>query len=354
MHEGVDRQQLHRGDAEIVQVLDQGRGRETAKRAAQRLVHLRMAHREAAHMHLVEDALMRRPRRRLLAAPGERRVDHHRLGHVVGAVPIVEREIRVRVAHPIAEQGIVPLDRAVQELGVGIEQELVGIEAVPGVRLVRPVDAIAIVLVRPQVGKVAVPDLVGHLRQRHPVGLLAVRVEQAQLDLGGMGREQGEVDAGTIPARAERIGQPRPEAKVRHGASAPMREIVRRGGVHDTIMGDNRRRADWFRRSLRLARQTRRASLPRSRTSSARAGRYRRHSAGIRAARSCPAPAWRAGCQPSAVSARRRFTVAWRSPASRLISAKPFQTAMTIMIVNRILLSERPSTRLPYPVALPV
>ena len=214
VHEGMDRHELDRGDAEVAQVLDHGGSRESAERAACRLVHLRVPHREAAHVHLVDDALVRRPRRRPLGAPGEGGVDHHRLGEIAGAVTIVERQIGVRIAEPVGKEGVVPLERSTQQLGVGVEQQLVGIEAMPGIRLVGPVHAIAVVLARPQVGKIAVPDLVRHLRQRDPIGLLAVVVEQAQLDLLGMRREEGEVHAGAIPAGAERIRQPRPKANV--------------------------------------------------------------------------------------------------------------------------------------------
>ena len=59
------------------------------------------------------------------------------------------------------------------------------------------------------------PDLVGALDHRDPVGLGAGlrRVEEAELDAGRVVAEQGEVDAGPVPGGTEGIGaaRPRPE-----------------------------------------------------------------------------------------------------------------------------------------------
>ena len=90
-----------------------------------------------------------------------------------------------------------------QRLGIGIEQKLVGIEAVTGGRLIRAVDAVAIHGPRPRIGQIAVPDLVGVFRQNHPLQLPPpVPIEQAQLDLGGMSGEESEVHSQAIPGSA--------------------------------------------------------------------------------------------------------------------------------------------------------
>ena len=91
------------------------------------------------------------------------------------------------------------------------------IEAVPGCRLIRSVDAKAVELAGLQIGKVAVPDLVGPLGQRDPLGFLdrARRIEQAQLDLRRMFREEGEVDARAVPGCAERIRRAAPDTHVK-------------------------------------------------------------------------------------------------------------------------------------------
>ena len=55
------------------------------------------------------------------------------------------------------------------------------------------------------------PHLVGLLAHRHAFDLaLTFRIEQAQLDAFRVLGEQGEVDALSVPGRAERIWSPRP------------------------------------------------------------------------------------------------------------------------------------------------
>jgi hypothetical protein len=140
-------------------------------------------------------------------APGEGRVDHAGLHRVGSAVALVEGRV-VAALDLIAEQRRVPLDMADHLLGVGIDQQLVGIEAVACRRLVGTVHAVAVNRARPCIGQVSVPDLVGVLRQGDALDLApAALLEQAELDLGGVGREQGKVDAQTVPGGAERIGE---------------------------------------------------------------------------------------------------------------------------------------------------
>ena len=72
-------------------------------------------------------------------------------------------------------------------------------------RLVRPIDAIAVAQAGPRVGDVAVPDLIGVLGKREPVQLApAALVEQAELDLFRVRGKEGEVNAFAVPGRAER------------------------------------------------------------------------------------------------------------------------------------------------------
>ena len=98
-------------------------------------------------------------------------------------------------------------------LGVGIEEELVGVEAVPGRGLVGAVHPVAVDRAGPRVRQIAVPDLVGVFRQLDALEFaLASLIEQAELHLGGVGREQGEVDAEPVPCRAKRIGTPLEDA----------------------------------------------------------------------------------------------------------------------------------------------
>jgi len=214
LHEGVDRQQLDRGHAQRAQIVDDGRRRKAGEGAAHRLRHLGMAHGKAAHVHLVDHRLVPgalfRP-----APPGEGGVDHPALRHVGGAVALVEGKIPRLVADLVAEHGVVPSQLADQGLGVRVDQQLVGIEAMPGRRIVGPVHPIAVKLVRPHIGKVAVPDFLRVLGQRDARGLgLAFVVEQAKLDLFGVGGKQREVGSRAVPGSAQRKGPAGPDAIV--------------------------------------------------------------------------------------------------------------------------------------------
>ena len=126
-------------------------------------------------------------------------------GMTKAEVAPVGQEVAARRADPVAESASCHADVAVQRLGVGVDQQLVRVEAVAVLRVVGAVDAVAVELPGPHVGQIAVPDLVGVFGQRDAVGLApALLVEEAQLDLGGIGGEQREIDAAAIPRRPAR------------------------------------------------------------------------------------------------------------------------------------------------------
>ena len=111
----------------------------------------------------------------------------------------------------IAENRVGPAQPALQRLGIGIDQQLVGIEPVPVRRVEGPVNAIAVKQVRASIGQIGVPDFVGIFGQHDARFLTAAgAIEQAQLDLFGMRRKDREIDALAVPGRAERIRPTRP------------------------------------------------------------------------------------------------------------------------------------------------
>jgi hypothetical protein len=157
----------------------------------------------------------------MVKPPREGRVHDHALGHAGGVVAAVEGEVLLPVSHAIAEVGVAPAQRAGQLLGVGVEQQLVGIEAVPAFGRIGAVDAVTVELAGPDVGEVDVPDLVGVLGQRDALDLApASRVEQAQVHALRILREQGEVDAASVPGGAARMREPRPDAQAPPGHRA--------------------------------------------------------------------------------------------------------------------------------------
>ena len=110
--EGVYREQLDRGDAQRLHIVDRLTGAEAGICAPQLLRHLRMALGEALDVGLVDDGVV--PGHGLavgLAFPVEIGIDHHAFGHEGRAVPLVEGEVVHRL-HLIAEDGGIPLEFA--------------------------------------------------------------------------------------------------------------------------------------------------------------------------------------------------------------------------------------------------
>jgi hypothetical protein len=150
--EGVHRQQLDRGDPEVDQIVDHRRRAEAGVGAAQPDRQIGMAFGQAADVGLVDQGLGPGHPRAAIAAPGECRVDDAAFGHRARVVPAVERQIPARAADPVAEMGIGPAQRAVQDPGVGVDQQLVGIEAMAAARLVGAVHPVAVQLARRDLG----------------------------------------------------------------------------------------------------------------------------------------------------------------------------------------------------------
>jgi hypothetical protein len=180
------RQQLHRGDPELLEIrdlLDQAR-----ERAAGLLADpgAGMAG-EAAHMHLIHDGLGRRPPQRGVAFPVVGgRIDHHALHRgraIVAGLARRRPTVAVRDRHAAT---------------VGIEQDLVGVEAHAARGIERPLDAIAVQLACPQAGDEYMPVVVGTIDggvdadDARGLGVVDA-IEQQQLDPGGMLRENAEV-----------------------------------------------------------------------------------------------------------------------------------------------------------------
>jgi hypothetical protein len=76
-----------------------------------------------------------------------------------------------------------------KSLTVGIDQKLIRVEAVPGIRLVGAVHPIAVNLSRRDIRKIAVKDVFGAFRQRDPLYFVTIAVEQTQFDFGRVSRK---------------------------------------------------------------------------------------------------------------------------------------------------------------------
>ncbi len=216
LHEGVvvdelmDRHELDRGDPEALQVRDGRRVRDRRVRAAHLLGDLGVQVGQALDVRLVDDGLVVRRAGRTVVVPVEERVHDDGLGHVLCRVVVVDL---VGVVEVVAEQRLVPgvggAQRAVDRLGVGVDQQLVRVAALPLLGVERAVDAVAVALPGDDAGQVAVPDEPVALGQRDAV-LLAVGIEQAEGDRGRHLAEQREVRPGAVVRGTEGVGRARP------------------------------------------------------------------------------------------------------------------------------------------------
>jgi hypothetical protein len=195
----------------------------------------------AADVGLVDHRFGPGPERPHMLAPGEGGVDHAAFRHAEAVVAPVEGQVGAVRPDPIAEMGIRPAYGAAQRLGIGVDQQLVGIEAVTVARLVGAMDAVAVEQPGHGLGQIAVPHLVGVFGQRDAVDLApAAGVEQAQLDPLGVGGEQREVDARAVPGCAERRGA----ARLRRGSRARiLPEVVEPSSSPPGAQRNSRQRA---------------------------------------------------------------------------------------------------------------
>ena len=235
--ERVDRQQLDRGDAERLDVVGHLFRGQPRERSALMLADRRVSFRVAAYVRLVDDRpLPRDARPPRLLLPVEIGIDDDRLRHEGRAVALIERQIVAFGANRVPEAGRIPFQLADVRAGVRIEQQLVGIEPMALLRRVRSVDPVAVNRSGPDVRHPAVPDLVRVLRQLDALGLaIAASIEEADLDFGRVGREEGEVDAFAVPGRAAWMRKPLTNTRSRCHARTPSKRNATRTAGRSTI-----------------------------------------------------------------------------------------------------------------------
>ena len=144
INEIVHWHQLDSGHSQSLQVVDHRGGGEAGVGSAQVGSHLRMPHGEPADVNLVNNAFMPGSSGRSVFTPGEGGIHHATLGHAQRAIAAVEGEVSTGVTDAISKMGVAPVKCAVNLLGIRIEQQLVMVEAQATIRLIGPVDAIAV------------------------------------------------------------------------------------------------------------------------------------------------------------------------------------------------------------------
>ncbi len=204
----VYRQQFDRCDAEINQIVEHGRSSQGRIGSAHVLRYVGMPGSDALDVKLVDDGSVPRCLELAVASPREGRIDHNALGHVRCVVSVIEREIAIGVADPIAEHGVRPFDVAGDGFGIGIDQQFLGIEPMPLLRFVGAMHPIAIMLARPESRHIHMPDLVGAFLEANAVGFFrrVWPIKQAQFHRRRVLRKEREVDTLSVPRCTERIG----------------------------------------------------------------------------------------------------------------------------------------------------
>src|SRR5258707_8385504 len=125
---------------------------EAGVRAAQWRGHRRVEHGEALHMHLVNDRGVQRCGLQNIVSPIKIGIDHYSLGYAPGIIPMVDHKVSVRMAECVAKCFCAPDDGSGDCLGIGIEQELAGIEPQTASWFVSAVDTVSVELPWPDLG----------------------------------------------------------------------------------------------------------------------------------------------------------------------------------------------------------
>ena len=200
-------QQRHQFDTRNAERLDISENlfvAHAAEAAAVRGRYLRVPHRVAAQVALVEQGLG--PGNRGTARTGSPRRAHDRQRHAPSIVVRAGRDLAVLV-QPRVTDVAVPIEFTFELAGIRVEQQLGGITAQADRGIPGAVDAKAVALSRPAAGHKTVPHAVitrGQVERE----LVAMFVEQAQLDALGHPRPECEIDAIGIDCCAGDLGAP--------------------------------------------------------------------------------------------------------------------------------------------------
>ena len=191
-HEGRHRHQLHRGDAKRLEVLDDERVADAQIGAAQLARHPLMLAGEALDVGFIDDGAGRLDGGLAHPLPVEGVIHHHGFGHHGGTVPLIE--------------GVIPVGRATERLGVGVDQQLVRVEQHP--LLGRAVHPITVALTGLDAAHMAEAVLATAAGQLEAGQLPLLLVEQAELHLVRLRRPYAEVTTRLVEQGPQRMVLP--------------------------------------------------------------------------------------------------------------------------------------------------
>ena len=213
--EPVNRQQLHRGDAKTLDVVDRGFVSHPLKRPAQLGRDGRVHLGKALHVTLIDDGMRPGHVWPVVVLPVKGvRVDNPAFRRKRRAVAGIKAQIQLVMPQLIAEMGVVPVDVTHQFASVRVDEQLMRVKAMTIFRVVGAVDAIAVQRARLQVRHIAVPDLMGILRQLQPGDFrFPGRVKQTELHSFSVRGEQREVNALPVIIRPQLLAMAGPNFK---------------------------------------------------------------------------------------------------------------------------------------------
>ena len=158
---------------------------------------------QAPHVGFVDDRVVPFGPGAAVVGPLERRVAHDGQGHAGRRVGLVGHQVVTPQGVPVG--GLAPLNGPADRFGIGVEQQLVGVAAQPGLRVEGAVNPVAVAGSGLQPLQVAVPAVGVDLGEQVAL-LLAVIVEQAQLDGFGQLGVDGKVGPQPVVGRTEGKG----------------------------------------------------------------------------------------------------------------------------------------------------
>src|SRR6266513_1923856 len=101
--ETMYRHQLHCGNSQAFQIIDDGGCRQSSISSAKRRRDFAMQLRKTLDVHLINHTLVPGNARRLICSPTEGGINHYAFEHAGSAIPAIERQIFFGVANPVAE-----------------------------------------------------------------------------------------------------------------------------------------------------------------------------------------------------------------------------------------------------------
>ena len=207
--EGVDRQEFNGCHAQGLKIRQDLFGREPLICALESRRHRRMAFRESAHVHFINDRVVPRHCPSISRSrPVKVLIDHSAFRHKWSTITLIKGPV-ITGFHVITEQSRIPLELPHMRIGVRIEKQFMWIKAMAGFGIIGTMDAIPIGRTWMDAGQIPVPDLIGIFRQGHALDFfLPRRVEDAHLHLRGVGRK--DLKSVPLPSQVAPRGMGRP------------------------------------------------------------------------------------------------------------------------------------------------